>query len=794
MKENKKGSRVTIVPAVLWCICLLLLSGCSGTEEGTWKQEYENCMAAMEQGISEHRVSGEPELSDYEGKARNWSAELWQESLEAFSICVQRCIENQSESMGGEEDIYRNAVLLMTAVCESRGGAYEFAFVQEEDPQKAQEDFQAVIGRENPIDESIASFQEDFDIYYYGDILIAEKLEQAWQEEFYHCLDLVRDRVRRSDAADREQILEALEAWEDFFEIWAEVEWKYRRVEFRCEIMINTEEILEWLRTGGELSIWQGESRAEVFRTGTLLLIDGLERSGGSYEFLYDGEEDRQELTELLGIRPDTEEGTWKQEYEICLAAMESEIARYDVTGAYIPYEYLPDYDKWASDRSKKLWRDALGAFDECVAVCAGNHPGGRGGAEDVYRTAVLLMKVMGESRNGHYTFAHGHGEDLERAQEDFQAVIERENPIDEWEESFYEEFGGFYGADFIISARIGEAWQEEFYHCLNAARDRVRQSDPARKQQLLELLEALEYFLEIWAEDEGQYHFIESGTGMNVFIEEDRAKVFRIGTLLLIDGMERSGGSYEFFYDGETDRQALTHRYRETETVTREERGNHYMGSVDVNVGFSARQGTMIEPGEEGPEEDVPEDLLLELLAALQNDTLEDFLAGVSADYTPLREDEAMEYMREEASGILESCYYDYMEEGGEWFLFGRDNGIIVRQKTGYEKYPYCYYMFPCEGKLYGPAIRVYGKNEDYWFIGWEDNDYLVVTRREEGQVEGIAVYLRYRATQSQWQSNRRPEGWAVGLDKTHDGEIRMTFYPYHNEGSYFWGRFLNY
>lgn len=201
MKENTNGSRVTIVPAVLWCICLLLLSGCSGTEEGTWKQEYENCMAAMEEGISGHRVSGEPELSDYEGKARNWSAELWQESLEAFSICVQRCIENQSESMGGEEDIYRNAVLLMTAVCESRGGAYEFAFVQEEDSQKAQEDFQAVIGRENPIDESIASFQEDFDIYYYGDILIAEKLEQAWQEEFYHCLDLVRDRVRRSDGS-----------------------------------------------------------------------------------------------------------------------------------------------------------------------------------------------------------------------------------------------------------------------------------------------------------------------------------------------------------------------------------------------------------------------------------------------------------------------------------------------------------------------------------------------------------------------------------------------------------------
>lgn len=556
MKENKKGSRVMIVPAVLWCICFLLLSGCSDTEEGAWNQEYENCMAAMRQGIAEYRMEGEQELPDYERRARDGSTEIWQETLEAFSICVQRCIENQSEGMGGEEGIYRNAVLLMAAVCESRGGVYEFACEHEEDPEKAQEDFQAVIGRENPIDKSIESFQGEFAIYHQAETLISEKLEQAWQEEFHHCLDLARDRVRRSDAADRGQVLEVLEAWEDFLEIWAEKEIYYGQEAFRYEMLANTDEMLEWVRTGGGLTIWQEEGRAKVFRTGTLLLIDGLEKVGGSYAFSYDSEADRQDLTELLGIRPDTEEGTWKQEYEICLAAMDSMMPRSDVGATDLPYEYQEDWDRQECDRSMELWRDALSAFDECVAVCVRNQPGGRDGEEDIYRAAVLLMKVMCERRNGHYTFAHGHGEDLEKAQEDFEAVLNRSNPIDECRQFLYEEFGSFHDAAFYIVVRMEEAWQGEFYHCLDVARDRVRQSDPAKQKQFLELLETLEDFIETWAEDEEKYECIYGGSSMGIRIAGARAEVFRIGTLLLTDGMERSGGSYEFLYNGEADRQ----------------------------------------------------------------------------------------------------------------------------------------------------------------------------------------------------------------------------------------------
>lgn len=73
----------------------------------------------------------------------------------------------------------------------------------------------------------------------------------------------------------------------------------------------------------------------------------------------------------------------------------------------------------------------------------------------------------------------------------------------------------------------MARAWQREFENCLNVVRDRVRQSDTG-DQQLLEILEALEDFLEIWAENEGNFHRAQEGTGADIFIAKDRTKVYR--------------------------------------------------------------------------------------------------------------------------------------------------------------------------------------------------------------------------------------------------------------------------
>lgn len=178
-----------------------------------------------------------------------------------------------------------------------------------------------------------------------------------------------------------------------------------------------------------------------------------------------------------------------------------------------------------------------------------------------------------------------------------------------------------------------------------------------------------------------------------------------------------------------------------------------------------------------ENPENSVPEDLTEELSTALQNNTLEDYVAEISAEYVLLQEDEIMQYIRGDTFGVLESFYYDYIKKGdGEWFLFERDNDIIVRRKIDNEEYPYCYYKFPCEGDGYDMALCAYGKNEDYYFISWDDEDYLLVTKREEGQVNGIAVYHMFDDTYI---------GWILGLEKQPDGEIEVTYYNYIFSGS---------
>lgn len=206
----------------------------------------------------------------------------------------------------------------------------------------------------------------------------------------------------------------------------------------------------------------------------------------------------------------------------------------------------------------------------------------------------------------------------------------------------------------------------------------------------------------------------------MRGWMAESRADVFRIGTMLLIDGYERVGGSYEFLYDSEADRQRLTEdciKYLYTQPVLHE---------------------NFMTWGAENPENSVPEELVETLSAALQNDTFEACMAELAAGYRLLREDEVTQYVWEDTSWKLASFCRDYIRGDEEWFLFAGDNDIIVRRETGYEDYPYCYYKFPCEGDEYGTGLYAYGKNEDYFFISWENVDYLAVTKRAGGTAEG--------------------------------------------------------
>lgn len=146
-----------------------------------------------------------------------------------------------------------------------------------------------------------------------------------------------------------------------------------------------------------------------------------------------------------------------------------------------------------------------------------------------------------------------------------------------------------------------------------------------------------------------------------------------------------------------------------------------------------------------DNPENTIPEDMIEGLRDALQRGEIVDYAGDILADYIRMSEEEILQHVRADTSGILESYFCDLMKEGAEWFLFSRDGDIMVREKTDKEGYEYVYYKFPNEGDgVYGMGLPAYGKTSHYFFIQWGDEDYLMVIRSEgSGEtIDGIGVY----------------------------------------------------
>lgn len=146
-----------------------------------------------------------------------------------------------------------------------------------------------------------------------------------------------------------------------------------------------------------------------------------------------------------------------------------------------------------------------------------------------------------------------------------------------------------------------------------------------------------------------------------------------------------------------------------------------------------------------DNPENTFPDDMIEALQSALKRDEILDCVADISADYVRMSEQEILQCMRDDTSGILESYYYDEMKEGAEWFLFSGDGDIMVREEMDKDGYEYVYYKFPHIGNgVYDVGLDAYGKTADYAFIQWDGEDYLLVTRLDSSgeSIEGIGVY----------------------------------------------------
>ena len=103
-----------------------------------------------------------------------------------------------------------------------------------------------------------------------------------------------------------------------------------------------------------------------------------------------------------------------------------------------------------------------------------------------------------------------------------------------------------------------------------------------------------------------------------------------------------------------------------------------------------------------------------------------------------------------------------------------------MVREKTDIEGYEYVYFKFPHKGDgVYGMGLYACGKTADYFFIQWDGEDYLMVTRLDPSgeSIEGVGVYymLGYSLI-----------GFVMCLDKNTDD---VRFLSYVSNGNVIYG-----
>lgn len=264
------GVRKKLVTAV--CVCMLVavfitIPACSNnSKQHPWKDEYEHCLEVIEYKIDNYRK--DDQLSERDERERKKKTKLWMDFMRDFEEYVETCVENESENVGSSEEIYRWATLLLIdAYDDASGKYYMYISNYELDMEKSLNDWEEMIAEGSAIDNEIL-FGENFD-----EEILSEMLAGAWEEEFNNCLESIREDVKQSDAADKDQILNVLQAHENFIRSWVSYE-------------IDSDGI-----SSNEI---MNDRKWTIFQIGTLLLKERYTAAGGEYEFIYDYEKDRQ--------------------------------------------------------------------------------------------------------------------------------------------------------------------------------------------------------------------------------------------------------------------------------------------------------------------------------------------------------------------------------------------------------------------------------------------------------------------------------------------------------------------
>lgn len=263
---------------------LLLICCRASSDKQPWKNEYEHCLEVIEYEIDNYMQ--DVENPAYDENIRMGRAELWTGFMKEFQEYVDICIENESESVGNSEEIYRKAMLMLRDAYINRA-EHSYLYVVSYE-----------LNMENELDEWAAMYDTlcdpiDMEIQSSGcfnDEIRSEMKARAWEEEFNNCLEVIREDVEQSDLEDKEQILNVLAAHEKLIRAWAEC-----NVE---DIKIDLNE-----KADSNLSYEKAvnDEKAFAFRIGTIILADRYRDTGNIYKFVYDYGDDYQEMADKYG-------------------------------------------------------------------------------------------------------------------------------------------------------------------------------------------------------------------------------------------------------------------------------------------------------------------------------------------------------------------------------------------------------------------------------------------------------------------------------------------------------------
>ena len=141
-----------------------------------------------------------------------------------------------------------------------------------------------------------------------------------------------------------------------------------------------------------------------------------------------------------------------------------------------------------------------------------------------------------------------------------------------------------------------------------------------------------------------------------------------------------------------------------------------------------------------------IPDELELQLEMVLVQNKVEEFVEKYKTDYHVLSQKEKEYYIQNYDDGKLTKYCEEFDEEIDDWFTYNNlDNVCIIRHAIEDNRYVYFkYYPKEIIEGIEEPALilRALGDNEEYYFIEWDKQIYLLTTIKEDEKLVGIVIY----------------------------------------------------